>query len=844
MGTAVPGEAEPHLRAVLERQPVVLTRVGKDGTFLAINEAGLSMLGAQSLEQVLGTSLMNMVPAEEHKACLAFLDRALGGQRGSFEVDLIALTGSRHTFELHGNAHPGAPDAIASVLISFRDVTESRRLEQSLVEAAARQAEQEAAYEAERKRLTADLELARKAQTDQFAADEQLTELERRLAEASDERVAQQKAHAEEVARLQEALAEQRRQADLQSAASARLDGNDQQLAELRSRYDALDSERQQLLEMAGLLRSEAEARQQTVSELTERLAGLEGERQHAVDTANSLRLDLDERHTQVADLSTRLQLLESDQQQTAEASAQLQRELESRTALANELAARIETLETEQAALRAAADAELAALRSSAEVEQTAIRTQAETEKAQLRAASEAERAQLLASAEAERLEWRTAAESELASVRAALRDEHASDRAALESQLQELQTRYGTDTGALRDALNESLTEQARLAEATAAAEEDAAQKGSQLEQLQQAMADARNAHASRLVELEANAATRLAELEIRAAESERMHQAHLSELEAASAARLADLEAASATHQAERESAEAAFAARTAERDAIHARQIAELETAHGARLSELEVALAQATERADEALAAMQRAEQAFTQERQRLEDALLTAVDAERAAKHALSTEIASRTVAERGHRQMQQAIERFAKEAGVAITVGGAAPAPLKATTTTRALADRLNNELPRRLGDGLTMQLLKSSADVPVSVEEAVVVNAVGAFADSRRLSMLGGQVTVEIAQVVVDEGVGRARGMSPGPYALVAMNVEGPGAQQGFPQEIFDSADPRAWREVKEDLQAARTAIVGAGGQVWITREGASIMNVEFYLPREGAR
>ncbi len=323
MGIDLPVGAEPHLRAVLESQPVVLTRVSKDGTFLAINEAGLSMLGAQSLEQILGTSLMNMVQAEERKACQAFLDRAMGGQRGSFEVDLVGLTGSRHTFELHASAHPGAPDAIASVLISFRDVTESRRLEQSLVEAATRQAEQEAAHDVDRKRLLTDLELARKAQTDQFAVDEQLTELERRLAESNDERAALQKSFGEEIARLQEALAEQRRQADTQSAAFARLDGNDQQLTELRGRYDALDSERQQLLEMAGLLRSEAEARQQTVTELTERLDGLEAERQHAVDTANSLRLDLDERHNLVADLTTRLQLLESDQQQTTESSSQ-----------------------------------------------------------------------------------------------------------------------------------------------------------------------------------------------------------------------------------------------------------------------------------------------------------------------------------------------------------------------------------------------------------------------------------------------------------------------------------------------------------------------------------------
>ncbi len=815
MGIDLPVEAEPHLRAVLERQPVALTRVGKDGTFLALNEAGLAMLGAQSLDQILGTSLMNMVQSEERKACQAFLDRAMGGQRGSFEVDLVGLTGSRHTLELHANAHPGAPDAIPSVLISFRDVTESRRLEQSLVESATRQAEQEAAHDAERKRLQTDLELARKAQTDKFASDEQLTELERRLAESKDERAALQKSFGEEIARLQEALAEQRRQADLQSAAVARLDGSDQQLAELRSRYDAIDSERQQLLEMAGLLRSEAEARQQTVTELTERLEGLEGERQHAVDTANALRLDLDERHNLVADLTARLQLLESDQQQASESSSQLQRELESRTALANELAARIETLESEQVSLRAAADAELAALRSTAEAEQAAIRAQSESERAELHSQVEAEKN----------------------AMRAELEQDQASIRSEIEAKLQEAETRYGTDTGALRDALNGSLTEQARLAEAMAAAEEDAIQKGSQIAALELAMSEERKAHAGRLMELEANAATRLAELETRSAEAERANEARVSELQAANAA-----------YQAEREAADAAAAARTSERDAIHARQIAELESAHAARLSELEAAMAQATERADDALAAVQRAEDAFGAERQRLEDALLSAVDGERAAKHALSTEIASRTVAERGQRQMQQAIERFAKEAGITINISGGAaappPPPAKVTTTTRALADRLTNELPRRLGDGLSMQLLASSGDVSVAIDEAAVINAVGVFADSRRMSMLSGQVTVEIAQVAIDEAVGRARGMTPGAYALVAMNIEGPGAQQGFPQEIFDSADPRAWRAVKEDLQAARAAVLGAGGQVWLTREGASIMIVEFYLPREEAQ
>lgn len=787
VGIDLPVEAEPHLRAVLERQPVVLTRVARDGTFLAINEAGLSMLGAQTLEQVLGTSLMNMVEAGERNACQAFIDRAAGGTRGSFEVDLVGLTGARHTLELHASAHPGAPDGISSVLISFRDVTESRRLEQSLVDAAARQTEQEAAWEAERRQLVADFELARKAQSDQFAADEQLTELERRLAEGQEARAALERAHAEEVERLKAALAEERNKLDLQLAAAARLDGTDQQLTELRGRHDALESERQQLLEMAGLLRSEAEARQQTLNELTERLEGLEGERQYAVDASNALRLDLDERNAVVAELTSRLQQLEAEAQSSSAATAQLQRELESRTALAGELAARIEQLEAEQAVLRENAEAELAALRQSSAAELEAVRQASASEVEALRAAHEAE------------LETASAAAG---------------------SALGDLQTRYDTDTGALRDALNDAMGEQARLAETTAVAEREAAEKIEQLTALEQELAALRSDHDTRVVELEATAASRIGELETRLADSEQVAADRLRELEAAHAARVAELEAA-------------------------HAAQIASLEASHAARLTELEAALTAATERADEALAAVQRADEAFGAERQRLEDALLSAVDAEKAARQELSAEIASRTVAERSHRQMQAAIERFAKEAGVSVTLGaGAPPAPAKPTTSMRALASKLGNELPRRLGDGLELRMLASSADGVIEADESTILSAVGAFADSRRVSMLSGQVTAEVAEVTIDEGVGQLRGMSPGTYALVALNIDGPGAQQGFPQEVFYSADPRPWREVKEELQAARTAVVAAGGQVWLTREGASIMIIEFYLPREGSR
>lgn len=232
---------EPHLRGVLETQPVVLARVGKDGTFLAVNEAGLAMFGASTLDQVLGTTLYDLLSAEERKTSKAFLERVVAGHRGSVEVELRGLTGRQHTLELHAAPHPGAPDGLASALVTFRDVTEARRLEQSLVEAMARQTEQEATHEIERSRLQAELESVRASLEGRAVQeDEQVGALERRLAEAEARHAEVNERQAAEIAGLTEALDEQGRIIAEQTARLARLAALEAEHAELRRENEAL----------------------------------------------------------------------------------------------------------------------------------------------------------------------------------------------------------------------------------------------------------------------------------------------------------------------------------------------------------------------------------------------------------------------------------------------------------------------------------------------------------------------------------------------------------------------------------------------------------------------------
>jgi PAS domain S-box-containing protein len=257
---------EPHLRAVLETQPVTLIRLGRDGTVLAVNEAGLAVIGAEQLEQILDTSFAALLSPADRTGFLVFVERVASGHRGSLEVGLTALTGTSHTIQVHAAPHPGAPDGIDSVLVTLRDVTESRRLEQSLVDAMARQAEQEAAHEAQRSRLAGDLDRAREGATSADAYLAQIVELEARLQAAETARAAAAERHAAEVRGLTEAFEERQRAADEQAARIQRLANVETQLAQLSERYDAVDALRASLAQELEQTRLQAEAAQNSAS--------------------------------------------------------------------------------------------------------------------------------------------------------------------------------------------------------------------------------------------------------------------------------------------------------------------------------------------------------------------------------------------------------------------------------------------------------------------------------------------------------------------------------------------------------------------------------------------------
>jgi hypothetical protein len=113
-----------HLLQIIERQPACLMRVDLEGQFLAVNQAGLSLLGAQGLGDVLGTSVTERIT--NGGDWTEFARRVWSHAPGSLECSLMRGPSSIQTILFHAIALPDHPDQIPSLLLTARDLSDSR----------------------------------------------------------------------------------------------------------------------------------------------------------------------------------------------------------------------------------------------------------------------------------------------------------------------------------------------------------------------------------------------------------------------------------------------------------------------------------------------------------------------------------------------------------------------------------------------------------------------------------------------------------------------------------------------------------------------------------------------
>jgi len=127
-------ESEARLRTIIETEPECVKLVDERGRLLEMNPAGLAMIEADSIDQVRGQSIAQVV-APEHRA--AFLDlhrRVFAGEAGTLEFEVIGLKGGRRwlatqAVPLRDREGAGVVQALLGIT---RDVTETRRAEELL----------------------------------------------------------------------------------------------------------------------------------------------------------------------------------------------------------------------------------------------------------------------------------------------------------------------------------------------------------------------------------------------------------------------------------------------------------------------------------------------------------------------------------------------------------------------------------------------------------------------------------------------------------------------------------------------------------------------------------------
>lgn len=123
-------ESEERNRAIIETTPECVKIVAADGTLLHMNSAGLTMVGAGSLDVVAGRSVYDLIAPEDRESFTKFNERICRGERGSLEFDIVGLQGVRRNMETRAAPLRNADGSIVQLALT-RDITLRRESQEA-----------------------------------------------------------------------------------------------------------------------------------------------------------------------------------------------------------------------------------------------------------------------------------------------------------------------------------------------------------------------------------------------------------------------------------------------------------------------------------------------------------------------------------------------------------------------------------------------------------------------------------------------------------------------------------------------------------------------------------------
>lgn len=124
-------ESEQRLQAIIETEPECITITDAQGRLLEMNSAGLAMIEADSLAQVMGRSVLEFVAPEYHEAFNNAHQRVIAGRAETLEFVIVGFNGRRVWAEAHG-APMQEKNGITVCLGVTRDISERKRAESEM----------------------------------------------------------------------------------------------------------------------------------------------------------------------------------------------------------------------------------------------------------------------------------------------------------------------------------------------------------------------------------------------------------------------------------------------------------------------------------------------------------------------------------------------------------------------------------------------------------------------------------------------------------------------------------------------------------------------------------------
>ena len=131
----VVSRSERRLKTIIDAEPACVKLVTPEGLLLDMNRAGLAMISAENLAQIVGRPVINLVHPDDRDRYLEKHRGASGGAPGRLEFRIVGLSGEERWVDSHVvpfDASTETGEAQPAVLSVTSDVTERKQLEDQL----------------------------------------------------------------------------------------------------------------------------------------------------------------------------------------------------------------------------------------------------------------------------------------------------------------------------------------------------------------------------------------------------------------------------------------------------------------------------------------------------------------------------------------------------------------------------------------------------------------------------------------------------------------------------------------------------------------------------------------